>query len=151
MINRCTNASHKKWEHYGGRGITVCDEWRKSFSAFLDHIGPKPTPKHTVERMDNNSNYVPGNVCWATRREQNLNRRNNRLAEYNGVFRTLTEISEESGIPFTTLKARLNRGLTGKELIAPKLQSWHETNATVSVVDGCDVCSTERPSPRKPN
>lgn len=146
MINRCTNRKYKKWAYYGGRGITVCEEWRASFSAFLDHIGPKPMASYTVERIRNDGNYEPGNVRWATRSEQNRNKRNNNTATYMGAICTLTEISERSGIPFSTLKYRNKRGYTGEALTAPKLQSWHETNRTVSAADR----SCKRPAERTP-
>jgi hypothetical protein len=76
MIERCTNPNHHAWKNYGGRGITVCDEWRQSFSAFLAHVGPRPTPNHSLDRYPNNDgNYEPGNVRWATRSEQRANSR----------------------------------------------------------------------------
>ena len=75
IIQRCTNKNNISWPDYGGRGIKICDEWRHDFAAFYKHIGPKPTPLHTVERIDNDGHYTPGNVCWATKAEQNRNRR----------------------------------------------------------------------------
>ena len=68
MIDRCCNASSKDFKNYGARGIGVCEEWRYSFTAFLEHIGPRPSSKHSVDRFpDNNGNYEPGNVRWATK------------------------------------------------------------------------------------
>jgi hypothetical protein len=75
MKSRCVNRNLKGWKDYGGRGITVCDEWLHDFQAFYDHIGPKPGPGYSVDRIDNNGNYEPGNVRWATPLEQNHNRR----------------------------------------------------------------------------
>jgi hypothetical protein len=76
MNQRCENPKRKDFKNYGGRGITVCEEWRHSFPAFFAHIGPKPSPKHTLDRYPNNDgNYEPGNVRWATYSEQNRNKR----------------------------------------------------------------------------
>lgn len=70
---RCTNPNCKKWERYGGRGITMCDEWMNSFEQFFAYIGPKPTSQHSLDRIDNDGNYEPGNVRWATKQEQARN------------------------------------------------------------------------------
>ena len=75
MIARCTNPSNTAFGYYGARGITVCDEWRSSFESFLEHIGPRPSPKHSVDRINNDGNYEPGNVRWATAKEQANNKR----------------------------------------------------------------------------
>lgn len=75
MKTRCTNPNGKDWSLYGGRGVTVCDEWLASYEAFRDHIGPMPTPLHTVDRINPFGNYEPGNVRWATQSEQRTNTR----------------------------------------------------------------------------
>lgn len=77
MIARCTNPKLKAWPYYGGRGIRVCDDWRASFRAFLAHIGPRPTPDHSVDRIENDGNYEPGNVRWALPHVQANNKRRN--------------------------------------------------------------------------
>src|SRR5579872_5899824 len=75
MIERCTNPSQRCFKYYGGRGISVCQEWRTSFGAFYSHIGPIPGPDFQVDRIDNDLGYEPGNVRWATRIEQARNKR----------------------------------------------------------------------------
>jgi len=73
--DRCFNPKAVSYPRYGGRGITMCDEWVRSFGAFFAHIGPKPSPLHSIDRIDNARGYEPGNVRWATRDEQKLNQR----------------------------------------------------------------------------
>jgi hypothetical protein len=75
MKDRCTNPRHRAWRNYGGRGITVCLEWLASFEAFIAHVGSRPSPDHSLDRIDNNGGYGPGNVRWATLSQQMRNRR----------------------------------------------------------------------------
>ncbi len=75
MVQRCVRASHPAFKNYGGRGIVVCAEWRHSFTAFLAHIGSRPSGNHSLDRIDNARGYEPGNVRWATLSMQAANRR----------------------------------------------------------------------------
>jgi hypothetical protein len=80
MRDRCTNPNHRQWKDYGGRGIAVCERW-SNFTNFLADVGERPTPKHSLDRINNNGNYEPENVRWATKVQQNNNtRRNRRIA-----------------------------------------------------------------------
>lgn len=73
--DRCHNPRHNKYHLYGGRGILMCDEWREDFAAFRDHLGPRPSLRHSVDRIDNDRGYEPGNVRWATQSQQMRNTR----------------------------------------------------------------------------
>lgn len=75
MRKRCTDPKHDAYCYYGGRGIRVCDEWMNDFARFISDMGLKPTPKHTIDRKENDGNYEPGNCRWATHKEQIANRR----------------------------------------------------------------------------
>jgi len=79
MIDRCYNPDGVNYPYWGARGITVCDRWRDSFEAFLEDMGPRPSKRHQIDRVDNDGNYEPGNCRWATVQQQALNRRTSKL------------------------------------------------------------------------
>src|SRR5258708_4053781 len=111
MRKRCNNPKHKRYPEWGGKGIAVCPEWRHDFAAFLHHIGPRPSPTHSVDRIDGKKGYEPGNVRWATKTEQSNNRPSFcRLIEYCGRVQTMAEWAREVGINRECLKQRLNMG-----------------------------------------
>lgn len=96
MIQRCTNPKSRNYANYGARGITVCDEWRSSFEAFRKSVGDPPVG-YSLDRIDNNLGYRPGNVRWANRQTQGSNKRNNRLVEYRGERVTIPEAARIAG------------------------------------------------------
>jgi hypothetical protein len=94
-------------------GISVCEEWANSFSSFRDyitvHLGPRP-PKHSLDRIDNNKNYEPGNLRWATPREQSNNRWNTTKITINGVTRSISNWAHLNDITIACIRARLKYG-----------------------------------------
>lgn len=104
---RCRSKNNHAYQNYGGRGI----EFRfGSFDEFLAEIGPKPSPKHTLDRIDNDGHYEPGNVRWATRVEQNNNKCNNKLIEFQGKTKTLAQWCRKLNLDYNKVKRRLYRG-----------------------------------------
>jgi len=114
MLTRATNPNIAHARHYVGRGIGVCAEWNyggdgNGFVCFLAHIGPKPSPRMTVDRIDNDRGYEPGNVRWATYREQGVNKSNNRLIPVSGVIVPLTVAADMVGIKASIIVQRIDR------------------------------------------
>lgn len=108
MKSRCYNPKNIRYANYGARGIKVCDEWIHSFSTFLSDVGKRPSPNHSIDRINNDGDYELGNIRWATRKEQALNRSSNRFLTYEGKTKHLGIWAEELGIKRTTLTQRLN-------------------------------------------
>ena len=118
---RCLNKNGNGYENYGARGISMAPEWRDSFEAFFAHIGPRPSPKHSIDRVDNTGDYEPGNVRWATSVQQNRNKRSNRLVEYSGRTVCLAEAAELAGLPYYVVKNRIYKGWTVEDALAEPL------------------------------
>lgn len=114
---RCYNLKNKRYGRYGGRGITVCDRWLESFSNFLLDMGLKPSPAYSIERIDREKGYEPGNCIWADRFEQANNRSNNTLIEINGCTQNIGQWAHQSGVNRTVILRRLKRGISGEKLI----------------------------------
>jgi hypothetical protein len=112
MTQRCYNPNSKDYKNYGARGITVCDLWRDSFEAFYMMVGQRPEPHYTIERIDTNGNYEPGNVRWATRDEQTRNQRSNVKLTLRGETKTVSEWALHPDCPVSqfTIYKRLKRG-----------------------------------------
>lgn len=117
MRQRCTSRGSPSFRHYGGRGITVCDRWRDSFANFLADMGPAPGPNPSLDRIDPNGNYEPGNCRWIPRDEQPRNRRCSRNITYDGVTMTAAEWARRLGCQSNAIYARLNMGWSHREII----------------------------------
>ena len=122
MVRRCHDPSFKHFKNYGGRGIAVCARWRESFAAFVSDVGPRPSPAHTLDRKDNDGNYEPGNVRWATKSQQARNTRFNRLLTARGKTQTLEEWAIETGLPKSTLFNRIRRGWPDDKVVGTPAQ-----------------------------
>lgn len=117
MIQRCTNSSLKAYYRYGGRGITVCERWM-TFVNFYADMGPSPTKKHSIDRYPNkDGNYEPGNCRWATWKEQQRNKRNNRFLTFHGQTRLAIEWAEIMGLSTDVVYNRLKAGWSVEDVI----------------------------------
>lgn len=99
---RCYNPKHNAYRYYGGAGITMCERWQNSFEAFFEDMGPRPKGM-TLDRLDQTKGYEPGNVRWATHKEQSENRGNIRAFRWKGQWMTRKAIAEMERIPYTSL------------------------------------------------
>lgn len=106
---RCNNPNNPQWYLYGGRGVTVCSEWNNSFVAFLLFMGRKPSPLHSIERINNLEGYRPGNCKWATCAEQMRNTRRTRLITFNGMTMCARDWDAKLGFPLGTVGNRITK------------------------------------------
>ncbi len=126
---RCRNPASSVYCYYGGRGIKLFPAWVESPSCFIRYVlgclGERPTPNHTIDRVQTEGNYEPGNLRWATKTGQQRNRRDNRFFEINGEPKLLIEISEETGISINTLRGRIAAGYTPENVVQTgKFSRW---------------------------
>ena len=112
MRARCNNPTSDRYPFYGARGIRVCKRW-DSFKSFMEDMGPRPSKAHSIDRIDNNGHYEPGNCRWATKKEQARNRRSSKFLEHGGVSKTAAEWAELAGVSQSTLcEAMVTRGMS---------------------------------------
>ena len=110
MIARCSNPKVSNYHRYGGRGVSVCDRWM-TFENFLEDMGLRPSPRHSIDRYPNNDgDYEKSNCRWTTRIQQNRNRRNNHQITFRGKTMCVAEWAEKMGIDRSVLSSRLSRG-----------------------------------------
>ena len=117
MIQRCTNPNHKSYKEYGARGITICPAWRNEFATFHKDMGPRPAGM-SIDRIDNDKGYEPGNCRWATVVEQANNRRNNITLTVGGVTDTLANWSRKTGIGQKTIMYRIKNGWSDEQALS---------------------------------
>ena len=121
MRRRCYYQKDKRYSHYGGRGIMVCDEWRNDYTAF-ESWAINNGYRHglTIDRIDNNGNYCPANCRWATTSQQNRNYSRNSLVEFNGELTCAEDVAHKIGIKPATLRMRIKRGVSKDKILKPK-------------------------------
>lgn len=124
--DRCNNERNHAYDRYGGRGIKMYPQWENSFSDFYDYIGPKPSPKHSLDRIDNSKGYEPGNVRWATPKQQTTNRRSNRTVTYKGETKTLSEWSQVIGGSKILVSCRLRKGWSEERAVSTPADKSHD-------------------------
>lgn len=118
MLQRCYNPKTKSFKNYGGRGIRVARQWRNSFQQFLADVGPRPSSKHSLDRYpDNNGDYEPGNVRWATKSEQARNTRVTVRVVVDGVQIPLKDYTEKLGIEHRLVRKRFRAGMALEDAI----------------------------------
>ena len=114
---RCSDSRQPSYKNYGGRGIEMCEEWKNDFAKFYEYVSSLPNfnkPEYTLDRINNDGNYEPGNVRWATRLQQSRNRRpykNYVWLTYEGEKMCLAAMAKKYGIKEVTVRARYVRGL----------------------------------------
>lgn len=130
---RCFNPNCKSYKDYGARGITMHEGWRNDYPAFVAHVGRKPTPAHSIERINNELGYEPGNVTWATRTEQNRNTRATHWVEFRGERKALAEWAAIAGLGPSVVLNRLKRGWSvERTLTEPAWIGKNQSNRVVA-------------------
>lgn len=123
ILQRCYNPNNNQYKNYGGRGITVCNEWKNDCQAFfIWAISNGYKEGLTIDRIDNNGNYEPNNCRWVDMKTQANNRRTNRLISYNGQTHTMKEWAIITGINYRTLQDRLKRGWSDEKALTTPFQ-----------------------------
>lgn len=120
MQARCTDPGYAGYHRYGGRGIRVHAPWSESFEVFLASVGPRPSPTHSLDRIDNDGHYEPGNVRWADVITQARNRSSNVRMTKDGETMTIVEWSARLGLSHSAIRERLKRGWSIERALTPR-------------------------------
>lgn len=134
---RCYNAKRPMYKHYGGRGIAMCDRWRNSYEAFFEDMGRRPSDKHSIDRIDNDGNYEPGNCRWVLVAVQAANKRNNRHITIDSETKHLAEWCRHFGISTRTFHNRVFAGASEQEALSKP--TWKtKRKAALKAVSGVE-------------
>lgn len=126
MLGRCNNPMDHKYPRYGGRGIKVCDEWSGSYERFFQDMGPRPSCRYSLDRIDVNGNYEPGNCRWATMKVQSLNKEHTVKMTLGKETKLLMEWAEITGLSPNVLYSRRGDGWSDREAILTPLNGKRE-------------------------
>ena len=128
MKTRCTNPNYDKYQYYGGKGVSVCDEWLNSYDAFEQWaLSHGYADGLTLERIDVHGDYTPENCRWSSRKDQANNRTSNHYIEYNGVTKTMMQWCEDLGLEYGMVSQRLRNGWSVERAFT---EPHHNTNKT---------------------
>lgn len=141
MKRRCYNPSASYYHCYGGRGITVCQRWLESFASFLADMGEKPSPKHSIDRIDNDGNYEPANCRWATPIEQAQNTTHAKRITFNNETMSLSAWARKIGIDDAALSSRLRRGWTLEMALTTKPLPSTESGGAIMLTHNSETHS----------
>lgn len=135
MRSRCQPSSTPNRAHYYDRGITVCERWN-NYSNFLEDMGRRPTPEHSIERLDNNKGYEPGNCVWATRQQQSRNRRSSRWLTAHGETKVLVEWANALGVSRAVVRNRISNGWSVEDAVITPLRKSPSGTKDLSRFEG---------------
>jgi len=132
---RCYNPRFKQYADYGGRGVKVCDRWIRDYAAFEADMSPRPSEDHSLDRIDPNGDYSPENCRWATRTEQQRNRRDSRRITVDGVTYSVATLAAEYGLKGDVIIDRASRGLPLSNILSKK-RFWSPPPAIGGKISG---------------
>jgi len=128
MRQRCNYPKHSSYHLYGGRGIRVCRRWQRSFEAFFADMGPRPSSEHSIDRIENDGNYEPGNCRWALGEEQQSHTRTSRFLTVNGVRKTMAQWSRTTKIDTRIIHSRLQDGWSEERAVMTPVRVRHQSS-----------------------
>ena len=136
MLKRCYYPKYENYHNYGGRGVSVCVEWRNSFDTFLADMGRAPSPRHSIDRIDNEIGYCKTNCQWSLPDKQALNRRTTVFITYRGETRCVKDWARHLGMLQSTLQSRIAKGWPPHKAFIPPLKPNQQMSLDLKSADG---------------